>query len=539
MKHAVFGEKSVEVLGARGPRGEEALQSALGRFQLRDHAVDGRLGDALDVARVLVVVAHERLDARQHVFLRIFQTRGDLPLQIKRERIDRTLVDEVHLGADAQEKVISFLEQLAFALAEKFFLDELGRGVGPGAHGADPQQVLVIAQAAHAVFDVRLLHGNDAAVLLVQFPLVDQAPREVGVGFAFDAFSFELGAEFLEHLAVAAEAARFEHRRLGLQVLVGLRHGLGHGADGVADFEADVPKHAGDFLHRHRLLRRGFASAVEKHDVHIAEGIHLAPAVSAVGRGGEAVGLGLSDCFGADLSEEPAEKDIDQIAALPHDLASARAGGNTQAQAVLFQPPESLVGGERFRRGAAFGLPLEIVAGAAENGFEVVAHGVRPTRSTAHRCLRAMHARDLWSAECCHRFVGGEADATVECSGAVPGAESRKLPNLPGAHSASAVGAENDNLHAAVELLLFDGAFGRDEGFGAAQPARVDARGADTHVLREPALHRFGAGEAEFRVVFRSAERIGVALDAEPRLRVAAQQLAEFLQAGHRLGAEK
>jgi len=197
----------------------------------------------------------------------------------------------------------------------------------------------------------------------------------------------------------------------------------------VSDFEPDVPEHPEDFLHGRGLLRRGLASGVQEHDVDVAEGIHLAPSVATERGNDETVGLCLADGLFADLREEPAEKDVDKIAALSHDLASARARRNAQTQPVFLETFESLVGGERIRRAFALGLAVEIVARPLEDFFQVVTH-----------------------------------------------ARAVLLP--------PPVGPENDNFHAAVELLLLDRAIGRRKRLGAAQSARVDARGIDAHGLR-------------------------------------------------------
>ncbi|MFN9953174.1 MAG: hypothetical protein ACK55I_08745, partial [bacterium] len=106
---------------------------------------------------------------------------------------------------------------------------------------------------------VRLLHRDDAAVLLMEFLLVDEAPADVGAFLALDALALELLAEFHDQFAVAGQPARLKHGSLGLQVVVGLDDGFADGAHGVADFETGVPEQADDFLHRGGFLRRGLA----------------------------------------------------------------------------------------------------------------------------------------------------------------------------------------------------------------------------------------------------------------------------------------
>jgi hypothetical protein len=156
---------------------------------------------------VHVVVAHECLDASEHVLLGVAEAGGDLSLQVEGQGVDGALVDEMHLGAYAQEEVVGLLQQAAFALGEYLFLDELAGGDGARVEVSVPQQILVVAESAGAVFDVRFLHRDDAPVLLVQFLLVDQTPGDVGVLFALHAFAFESLAEFRDQLAVAGQPA--------------------------------------------------------------------------------------------------------------------------------------------------------------------------------------------------------------------------------------------------------------------------------------------------------------------------------------------
>ena len=335
----------------------------------------GGLGDAVDVPRMLVVIAHEGFDAGQHVFLRVFQPRGHLPLEVKGERIDRALVDEMHLGAHAQEEVVGFLEEPALALGEDFLFDQLGRGHGARVEIPVPEQVLVIAESARSVFHVRFLHGNDAAVLLVEFLLVDQTPCDVGAFLAFDAFAFEFLAEFRDQVPVPGQPARFQHGGLGLQVAVGLGDGFAQGADGMANFEAGVPEQTDDFLHRGGLLGVRFAARVEEHDVHVAERVHLAASVAAESDHGESVGFRFAELLRADLRENVPGKNIDEIAALPDHFASARAARDAQAQAVFLQTPETSVSFEGSGRSFAPRAALEVFGCACENFFEVVTHG--------------------------------------------------------------------------------------------------------------------------------------------------------------------
>ena len=310
VEQTVLGEKSVEVLGPRSPRGEESEKPGRGRGRIhrRGHLGQGCLGDALDVAGVLVILAHEGFHPLEHVLLGISQPGGDLALQKKRQGVDRALVDEMHLGAHTEEKIIGLLEQAPVALGQDFFLHQLGRGVGPAMKGSDPDQVLIVPQAAGSMLDVRLLHRGDASVLAVEFLLVGQTPGDVVRGFSPQALLLEFLAELGVKVAIPAEVSRLEHGGLGLQVLVGLADRLGHRADGMADLEPDVPEYLDHLLDGLGLLAVRPRAGVEKHDVHVAERIHFTPAVAAEGEDGKPRGLRPAEDAAADLRVEAAEK---------------------------------------------------------------------------------------------------------------------------------------------------------------------------------------------------------------------------------------
>ena len=154
-----------------------------------------------------------------------------------------------------------------------------------------------------------------------------------------------------------------------MQVGVGLGDGFAQGPDGVAHLEAGVPEEVDDFLHGGGFLGVGLAARVEKHDVHIAEGIHLAASVTAEGDDREAFGFRFAELLRANLRENAAEQDVDEVAALAHDFASARAARNAQAQTVFLEAAETAVGFEGFGRGFALRAALEIFGSARQDFF--------------------------------------------------------------------------------------------------------------------------------------------------------------------------
>ena len=218
---------------------------------------------------------------------------GDLALQAQGEDVAGALLLVVELGADAQELVVGAVELLALANREHAGVDEILAVFKSALHPPEPEQVLVIAQAAAAVLDVRLLQENGVARLLVPFALVAHAPFEEFLFMAVHAAVDEDFLELGEERFVAAEKARLEQRGLGPEIAVGLGDQLGHRARRVPDLKADVPKHVEHVLDEVGDLRGGLGivGVVEEENVDVAVGIELAAPETADGQQRDARGI--------------------------------------------------------------------------------------------------------------------------------------------------------------------------------------------------------------------------------------------------------
>ena len=97
----------------------------------------------------------------------------------------------VKFRPDAQEKIVSAVELLSFSRGNQLRLDEfLGRGQS-AFDPANPEQILVIAQAAAAIFDIGLLEKNRITGLGVALLLIGDAPVEEFLFMSFDATALE------------------------------------------------------------------------------------------------------------------------------------------------------------------------------------------------------------------------------------------------------------------------------------------------------------------------------------------------------------
>src|SRR4030095_829653 len=144
---AVGAVKTVEVFDARRRRfRKEAEETAafpflrLCRYGGQAETIREQLRDVIDVARVLVVIAHESFASAKDILLRVAQTIGEHELLAKYNDIGRTLVEVMQFRADAQQKVVSSIQGAALLFIEQLLLDEPCSGLHPFLEERDPEQ---------------------------------------------------------------------------------------------------------------------------------------------------------------------------------------------------------------------------------------------------------------------------------------------------------------------------------------------------------------------------------------------------------------
>ena len=282
-----------------------------------------------------VVIAHERLDLPEDVFLRVVEGLRYSALELERKLVGRAAVEILHLGAGAQEKIVAFIETLAVGIAEDFPLHELRGGVDAELELRDPKEALVVAQAAGAAFDIRLLHENALAVFGAKLVLVRKAPGDVFLLAPVNALALEALLEAGENVSIADEVSRLQHRGFRHHVLVGFFDRLRDRARGLPDLEADIPEgnnRAADDLFG--FLVAGFLVLQEK-DIDVAHGREFAPPVASEGHDAKPPGERLRCDFAHDALEEFADKNIHNVRTLAGDFAPPAAGFVPLVQALL------------------------------------------------------------------------------------------------------------------------------------------------------------------------------------------------------------
>ena len=178
---SVPGDEPVEFLAVFFAECQERADAGFGAGFLLDlEGLHQGGGVLIDVARVAVVVAHERLGAAQDVALRVVEGGGDDSLQLEGELVGGLARVVVELVADAVEEIVGFLDFLESGGGEKFFLHEILKSRAAGFDAGDPLDVMIVAHAATALLDVGLLEENGAGVFLVAAPEVFPAKVEKG-----------------------------------------------------------------------------------------------------------------------------------------------------------------------------------------------------------------------------------------------------------------------------------------------------------------------------------------------------------------------
>ena len=294
--------------------------------------------------------AHEFLDAHAGRSVAVAEVGGDGRLEIFSQHVGRAIRVVMHLGADAEQEIVGGLQLLAFGQADEFQLLQFRQRARAVLEKRHPEKVLIIAQAAAAVFDVRLLHRGGVAELRAPRGLVLQPRRDVLVHMAGHAFGHDQFLQLLEQLFVAGEEPRLDQRGLGLHVGVGHLHRVVNAAHGMADFQADVPERIEQAVHHARELwqspaARDHLAVVQKHEINVAVRIEFRAAVAADGdereRGEFLLGLRGQGVLGG--VPEIAQHHVKDRGPRQADGAAAAARAVEQFQPVGFDLEKRLV----------------------------------------------------------------------------------------------------------------------------------------------------------------------------------------------------
>ena len=283
------------------------------------------------------------------------------------------------LRAHAEQEVVGAQRRLVLPLGEK----ARGAGVGQAAAAVaglgHPEDRVEVAQAAHALLDVRLLDAHrpeDAGVALGHVRAEHLEKGLARLAVAPDGV-VEGPVERPEDRGVAGHEARLGEGGARVEVAPGFLEALRQGPEAVADGEADVPEELEDLLDEpsHGL---GRAALVQEEEVHVGERGELRPPVAAEGDH-RAPGERQPRRRVRIREREPAgvgDDLVHLVAAGGGDLEAAQAEAVAHPQAVGLELDESLEVGETptgFRR---VGLRLQALARVGLDLLAVDLHGV-------------------------------------------------------------------------------------------------------------------------------------------------------------------
>ncbi len=283
-------DEVVEFLAFFSTEGEEGCEAGFGDGFLLDlEGFHDGVGMAVEVAGVAVVVAHEGLGAAEHVFFRVAEGGGDDALEEEGEDVRGFSGVIVEFVADAEEEVVGFFDFAEGVGGDDAFVGEFAEVVGAGFDACDPEDVLVVAEAAAGFFYVGFLEEDGVGGFFVSCGEVLAACFEEGVVAFSEAVFVEGGEEALVEVGVAGDEASFEEGCEGLGVGLSFFYALGDGAAGVADFEAEVPEGVEDVLDEFLDVFGEFSGGAgeEEEDVDVGGGVEGAAAVAAGGDEGD------------------------------------------------------------------------------------------------------------------------------------------------------------------------------------------------------------------------------------------------------------
>jgi hypothetical protein len=158
---AAAGDEVIEFLAFFPAEGEVGCQAGFGDGFLLDlEGFHDGVCVAVEVAGVAVVVAHEGFRAAEDVFFGVTEGGCDDALEEEGEDVGGFSGVVVEFVAYAEEEVVCFFDFAKCVCGDDAFFCEFAEIVGSGFDASDPEDVLVVAEAAAGFFDVWFLEED-------------------------------------------------------------------------------------------------------------------------------------------------------------------------------------------------------------------------------------------------------------------------------------------------------------------------------------------------------------------------------------------
>src|SRR5262245_19178874 len=238
--------------------------------------------DAMNGARVEVVLAHEPLDVEAALVPLVAEVPRDSRLHVPAEHVVLVAGEEMKLVANTPQEGEGGVRRRLLAWRDQPLVVELAQRARAELRGGQPHRRVHVAQATRRLLDVRLADVGRRAVFAVPLVALGQGRRQELLEVALVDVLLEHSTEPGEQPAVAGEEPRRRHGRSAGQVGPGDRDTVRQRAQAVADLESEVPQRVEQLL-GHPLDVRGQLSVVDHHEVDVGRRMELATAVTAQG----------------------------------------------------------------------------------------------------------------------------------------------------------------------------------------------------------------------------------------------------------------
>lgn len=176
-----------------------------------------------------------------------------------------------------------------------------------------------------------------------------------------DAAGEDGGLKFFEEIEVSFDEAGLDEGGFGLEIGIGDFGAFGEIADGVADFEADIPERVEEAIAEGGHEGGGFSaldcgSVMKEHQIDVAVWVQFAATVATDGDEGDFREFGIGPFgIGEDGFGDGADEDVHHVGASGADVFAAFTAAVKDLEAVGFDLEEVLVAGEFLGRFTGFG----------------------------------------------------------------------------------------------------------------------------------------------------------------------------------------
>ena len=262
-------------------------------FRGKGHALLKGAAEEVNVSQVSVDFVHEGFQSSGGRAVRETKRVGNAGLENALKHFFGAVGKVVHFVPNAKEIIIGGGQPAIFRPVDHLVSQQVFHSAASFFEEGHPKEVLIVPQAAAAVFDVRLLHIGGIAEFFAAQLLVSKPGGNVAFFLPMNAFGQQGLRHFVKKRFVAGDEAGFDQGGLGLHVFVGHANAIRDGPCDGKNLEPNVGKRAKESLAKVDqplvFSAGGQARAVVKHhNIQVAARAHLAASVASISDDGQA-----------------------------------------------------------------------------------------------------------------------------------------------------------------------------------------------------------------------------------------------------------